>query len=46
VRSALEAGGLELLGLYGHHHDGIPGQPMSEEAHTKAIYVAGLARTK
>jgi SAM-dependent methyltransferase len=45
VRAALAAAGLELVGLYGHHHDGIPRQPMSEEDHTKAIYVARLQRT-
>jgi hypothetical protein len=45
VRAAIEAAGLELLALYGHHHDGVPHQPMSEEDHTKAIYVARRART-
>jgi SAM-dependent methyltransferase len=45
VRSAISAAGLELAGLYGHHHDGVPHQPMSEENHTKAIYVARKART-
>jgi SAM-dependent methyltransferase len=45
VRGALDAAGLELRGLYGHHHDGIPHQPMSEDDHTKAIYVARLKRT-
>lgn len=40
VRAALAGAGLELCGLYGHHHDGIPHQPMSEEDHTKAIYLA------
>jgi SAM-dependent methyltransferase len=45
VRSALEAAGLEIAGLYGHHQDGIPHQPMSEEAHTKALYVARHQRT-
>jgi SAM-dependent methyltransferase len=45
VRAAITAAGLELLALYGHHHDGVPHQPMSEEHHTKAIYVARRART-
>jgi SAM-dependent methyltransferase len=45
VRSALDAAGLELAGIYGHDHDGIPRQPMSEDEHTKAIYVARLQRT-
>lgn len=40
VRAAIDAAGLELLALYGHHHDGVPHQPMSEDDHTKAIYVA------
>lgn len=44
VRAALDAAGLELVALYGHHHDGVPRQPMSEEDHTKAIYVARLKR--
>jgi SAM-dependent methyltransferase len=45
VRAAIAAAGLELLALYGHHHDGVPHQPMSEENHTKAIYVARRKRT-
>lgn len=44
VRAALDAAGLELVALYGHHQDGVPHQPMSEEDHTKAIYIARLAR--
>ncbi|HVW45571.1 MAG TPA: class I SAM-dependent methyltransferase [Solirubrobacterales bacterium] len=40
VRAAIAAAGLELAALYGHGPDGIPYQPMSEEDHTKAIYVA------
>ena len=44
VRAALVAAGLELVGLYGHHFDGIPHTPMSEDDHTKGIYVARLAR--
>jgi SAM-dependent methyltransferase len=44
VRAAIDAAGLELLALYGHHHDGIPHQPMSEENHTKAIYICRLTR--
>jgi SAM-dependent methyltransferase len=45
VRAAVAAAGLEIVGLYGHHHDGVPHQPMSEENHTKAVYVARRART-
>jgi SAM-dependent methyltransferase len=44
VRAAIGAAGLELLALYGHHHDGVPHQPMSEDDHTKAIYVARRQR--
>ncbi len=45
VRGAIDAAGLEIAGLYGHHHDGVPHQPMSEERHTKAIYIARHRRT-
>jgi SAM-dependent methyltransferase len=45
VRAAIEAAGLELAALYGHHQDGIPHQPLSEEAHTKAVYITRLRRT-
>ena len=39
VRAAIDASGLKLVALYGHHHDGVPHQPLSEDAHTKAIYI-------
>jgi SAM-dependent methyltransferase len=45
VRAAIDASGLELLALYGHHHDGVPHQPLSEAEHTKAVYIARLKRT-
>jgi SAM-dependent methyltransferase len=45
VRASIDAAGLEFAALYGHGFDGIPHQPMSEEDHTKAIYVARLKRT-
>ncbi len=45
VRAAIDASGLELVALYGHHHDGIPHQPMSEDDHTKAVYITRLKRT-
>src|ERR1700761_6290882 len=45
VRASIDAAGLELAALYGHGFDGVPHQPMSEEDHTKAIYVARLKRT-
>jgi SAM-dependent methyltransferase len=43
VRAGLEAAGLECLAVYGHHHDGIPKQPLDEIAHTKGIYFARTA---
>ncbi len=46
VRTALAAAGLELADLWGHHQDGIPHQPMSEERHTKAIYLARHQRAR
>jgi SAM-dependent methyltransferase len=45
VRAAIAAAGLELADLWGHHHDGIPHKPVSEERHTKAIYIARHRRT-
>jgi SAM-dependent methyltransferase len=44
VRAAIDAAGLELVALYGHHHDGIPHQPMNEADHTKAVYITRLRR--
>jgi SAM-dependent methyltransferase len=44
VRAAITAAGLELAALYGHGTDGVPHQPMSEEGHTKAIYVVRKRR--
>ena len=40
MRAAIAAAGLELLALYGCATDGVPHQPVDEESHTKAIYVA------
>ena len=40
LRAAVAAAGLEVLGLYGCATDGVPHQPVNEDAHTKAIYVA------
>ncbi len=45
VLASIDAAGLELAALYGHGFDGVPHQPMSEEDHTKAIYVARRKRT-
>jgi len=39
VRATITAAGLELTAVYGHGPDGVPCQPMSEDDHTKAIYV-------
>jgi SAM-dependent methyltransferase len=40
VLAALERAGLECLGVYGQHQDGIPRQPLDEAQHFKAIYVS------
>jgi SAM-dependent methyltransferase len=40
IRAAIDAAGLELCAVYGHHFDGVPHQPMDEAQHTKAIWVA------
>jgi SAM-dependent methyltransferase len=41
---AMEAAGLECLGVYGHHHDAIPRQPLHEIKHSKAVYIGRAAR--
>ncbi len=40
VLAALEAAGLECLGVYGIYTDGILKQPLDVSTHTKAIYIA------
>lgn len=45
LRAAIATAGLEVAGLYGCSTDGIPRQPVDEDAHTKAIYVARRQRT-
>jgi SAM-dependent methyltransferase len=40
VLEALERAGLECLGVYGHHDDAIPKQPLHELDHTKGVYIA------
>jgi len=40
IRVAMERVGLELLDVYGHHHDAIPKQPLDEVAHAKAVYIS------
>ena len=44
IRAALAAAGLEVAGLYGCSTDGVPRQPVNEDAHTKSIYVARRRR--
>lgn len=44
VLDALERSGLECLDVYGQHEDGVPRQPLDEERHFKAIYVARAKR--
>jgi SAM-dependent methyltransferase len=43
VLERLERAGLECLDVFGHGEDGIFKQPLSEEAHTKAVYAARAA---
>jgi SAM-dependent methyltransferase len=40
VLAALEKAQLECVGVYGIHYDAIPHQPLEEESHTKAVYIA------
>jgi SAM-dependent methyltransferase len=44
VLAALEAGGLECLGAFGHDETAVPEQPLDETRHTRAVYVARAAR--
>lgn len=44
VLKALNRVGLECLGVYAHGLDGIPVQPLDTSVHTKAIYVARIAK--
>jgi SAM-dependent methyltransferase len=44
IHTALDAAGLEVAGLYGCTTDGVPHQPVNEDAHTKSIYVTRLER--
>jgi len=46
VLAALERSGLECLDVYGQEQDGIPRQPLDEDCHFKAIYVARAKRAK
>lgn len=40
ILSALDHAGFECLEVYGHHYDAIFEQPLDEDRHTKAVYVA------
>jgi SAM-dependent methyltransferase len=44
VLEALEASGLECLEVFGHGPDAILRQPLVDEAHSKAVYIARAAR--
>jgi SAM-dependent methyltransferase len=44
VREALREAGLECLAVYGHGFDAVPKQPVEELVHSKAVYIARLAR--
>lgn len=43
VLRAMEAAGLRPLGVYGHHYDAVFQQPLDEDRHTKAVYLARKA---
>ena len=43
VLAALEVAGLECLDVFGHEDDAIPQQPLDEERHGKAVYIARAA---
>jgi SAM-dependent methyltransferase len=40
VLAAFEVAGLECLDVFGHEDDAIPQQPLEENRHTKAVYIA------
>ncbi len=40
VLAGLEAAGLECLEVFGHGHDAVLHQPMVDEVHSKAVYIA------
>ena len=44
VLAALERAGLECLEVFGHGHDAILRQPLRDEVHGKAVYIARPAR--
>jgi SAM-dependent methyltransferase len=40
VLAALEATGFECLEVFGHGHDAVLRQPLNDEVHSKAVYIA------
>jgi SAM-dependent methyltransferase len=44
VLAALEHAGLECLEVFGHGHDAILRQPLQDEVHSKAVYIARAAK--
>ncbi len=40
VLAALETAGLECLEVFGHGHDAVLKQPLRDEVHSKAVYIA------
>ncbi len=43
IRAALIAAGLRCLAVFGHHEDVVMKQPLDEDDHVKAVYIAALA---
>ena len=43
VLAALESAGLECLEVFGHGEDAVLQQPLDDEVHTKAVYIARAA---
>jgi SAM-dependent methyltransferase len=43
VLAGLEAAGLECLEVFGHGHDALLQQPLRDEVHSKAVYIARAA---
>ncbi len=44
VLATLAASGLECLEVFGHGHDAVLRQPLEDEVHSKAVYIARAAR--
>lgn len=43
IRAALVGAGLRCLAVFGHHEDAVMKQPLDEDDHVKAVYIAALA---